>query len=172
MENASKALLIAAAVLIVILLIAFGMRIFGDTATTADGAKDVAGTLSNATGQASDSLTKGPAYKKITSITGTNEDVFKQIKGSDLKTIVSNALTYNSYCKTKDEMIYIGIQASTGSFNSKYFIEFVNEEGNKFYDRTSKLWDNDIVFVKTIQTDDRKLTILCADTEANLNSCK
>lgn len=31
MENASKALLIAAAVLIVILLIAFGMRIFSST---------------------------------------------------------------------------------------------------------------------------------------------
>ena len=36
MENASKALLIAAAVLIVILLIAFGMRIFNSTSGTTD----------------------------------------------------------------------------------------------------------------------------------------
>ena len=34
MENASKALLIAAAVLIVILLIAFGMRIFNSSRTS------------------------------------------------------------------------------------------------------------------------------------------
>ena len=36
MENASKALLIAAAVLIVVLLIAFGMRIFNNAQTGAD----------------------------------------------------------------------------------------------------------------------------------------
>ena len=36
MENASKALLIAASVLIVILLIAFGMKIFNSTSGTAD----------------------------------------------------------------------------------------------------------------------------------------
>ena len=39
MENASKALLIAAAVLIAILLIAFGMRIFNSTKGTTDSAK-------------------------------------------------------------------------------------------------------------------------------------
>ena len=42
MENASKALLIAAAVLIVVLLIAFGMRIFNQSATKSD----VSGTAS------------------------------------------------------------------------------------------------------------------------------
>ena len=36
MENASKALLIAAAVLIVILLIAFGMQIFNSASNTGD----------------------------------------------------------------------------------------------------------------------------------------
>ena len=36
MENASKALLIAAAVLIVVLLVAFGMRIFNSAETTGD----------------------------------------------------------------------------------------------------------------------------------------
>ena len=39
MENATKALLIAAAVLIVILLIAFGMRIFNSTSETTESAQ-------------------------------------------------------------------------------------------------------------------------------------
>ena len=41
MENASKALLIAAAVLIVILLIAFGMRILNSTGDTSGQAEDL-----------------------------------------------------------------------------------------------------------------------------------
>ena len=46
MENASKALLIAAAVLIVILLIAFGMNIFNSAQTSGDasGAADAINT--------------------------------------------------------------------------------------------------------------------------------
>lgn len=36
MENASKALLIAAAVLIVVLLVAFGMRIFNSSSSAGD----------------------------------------------------------------------------------------------------------------------------------------
>ena len=46
MENASKTLLIAAAILIVILLIAFGMNIFNQ-ATNAGDADDTASTLKN-----------------------------------------------------------------------------------------------------------------------------
>lgn len=42
MENASKALLIAAAVLIVILIIAFGMKIFNSTGDTSGQAEDLA----------------------------------------------------------------------------------------------------------------------------------
>lgn len=42
MENASKALLIAAAVLIVILLIAFGMRIMNSTGDSSGQAEDLA----------------------------------------------------------------------------------------------------------------------------------
>ena len=45
MENASKALLIAAGVLIVILLIAFGMSIFNSTGETADQATAVGGQI-------------------------------------------------------------------------------------------------------------------------------
>lgn len=46
MENASKALLISAAVLIVVLLIAFGMNIFNKASNSGD-PKDTADTLKN-----------------------------------------------------------------------------------------------------------------------------
>ena len=46
MENASKALLIAAAVLIVVLLIVFGVRIF-NSASSAGDAQDTASSIKN-----------------------------------------------------------------------------------------------------------------------------
>ena len=55
MENASKALLIAAAVLIVILLIAFGMRIFNSTSDVSAQATGTGTQLSNQTTQAAQS---------------------------------------------------------------------------------------------------------------------
>lgn len=55
MENASKALLIAAAVLIVILLIAFGMRIFNSTSDVSGQATSTGKELSNQTSQAASS---------------------------------------------------------------------------------------------------------------------
>mgnify|MGYP000047889785 FL=1 len=47
MENATKALLIAAAVLIVILLIAFGMRIFNSTSGVSKSGTDTGKELTN-----------------------------------------------------------------------------------------------------------------------------
>ncbi len=55
MENASKALLIAAAVLIVILLIAFGMRIFNSTSDVSGQASDTGKQLTNQAGAAKNS---------------------------------------------------------------------------------------------------------------------
>ena len=55
MENASKALLIAAAVLIVILLIAFGMRIFTSTSDVSGQATSTGAQLSNQTNAAAGS---------------------------------------------------------------------------------------------------------------------
>ena len=52
MENATKALLIAAAVLIVILVIALGMRIFNSTSGAAKDASQAGGTISNSTSSA------------------------------------------------------------------------------------------------------------------------
>lgn len=55
MENASKALLIAAAVLIVILLIAFGMRIFNSTSDVSGQASSTGKALTNQAGAATNS---------------------------------------------------------------------------------------------------------------------
>lgn len=55
MENASKALLIAAAVLIVILLIAFGMKIFNSTGNVSGQATDTGKELTNQTNAAATS---------------------------------------------------------------------------------------------------------------------
>ena len=55
MENATKALLIAAAVLIVILLIAFGMRIFNSTSDVSGQATATGTQISNQAGVASNS---------------------------------------------------------------------------------------------------------------------
>ena len=57
MENASKALLIAAAVLIVILLIAFGMRIFSSTSNVSGQATQVGNSLTTQTTNATTSAT-------------------------------------------------------------------------------------------------------------------
>ena len=57
MENASKALLIAAAVLIVILLIAFGMSIFNSTGSVGEDATDTGAAISNQAGQAANKAT-------------------------------------------------------------------------------------------------------------------
>ena len=53
MENASKALLIAAAVLVVILLIAFGMKIFNSTANVSGQSEATGKALQNQTNSAS-----------------------------------------------------------------------------------------------------------------------
>lgn len=53
MENATKALLIAAAVLIVILLIAFGMRIFNSTSGVSQSGIDTGKELTNQANTAS-----------------------------------------------------------------------------------------------------------------------
>ena len=56
MENATKALLIAAAVLIVILLIAFGMKIFNSTGDTAKSATQAGHTIGEQSIQATQSI--------------------------------------------------------------------------------------------------------------------
>lgn len=59
MENATKALLIAAAVLIAIVLIAFGIRILGSTGDAGNQAQNVQNSLNNQIGNFAQNATSG-----------------------------------------------------------------------------------------------------------------
>ena len=65
MENASKALLIAAAVLIVILIIAFGMKIFNSTGDTSADAVEVGKAVKGGTALASNEILKQSILSKV-----------------------------------------------------------------------------------------------------------
>lgn len=56
MENATKALLIAAAVLIAIVLIALGVGLLNSAGDSSEDAKNVANAIQNSTGAAANSL--------------------------------------------------------------------------------------------------------------------
>ena len=58
MENATKALLIAAGILIVILLIAFGMSVFNATGDTSADAEQVGQQITQQSGAAADATNK------------------------------------------------------------------------------------------------------------------
>ena len=74
MENASKALLIAAVVLIVIILIALGIRLLNSQSDTQKVAADTGKSITDKTGKASEIATSDEetAYKKIGEITTKN----------------------------------------------------------------------------------------------------
>lgn len=63
MENASKALLIAAAVLIVILIIAFGMRIFNSAGTSTDDAAEIGNAITDQSAAGTNSAMEAMGYK-------------------------------------------------------------------------------------------------------------
>lgn len=67
MENATKALLIAAAVLIAIVLIALGVRLLGSSNDASGQAKNTAGAISNSTNSAVEDVTGALRNLPITS---------------------------------------------------------------------------------------------------------
>lgn len=67
MENATKALLIAAAVLIAIVLIALGVRLLGSSNDASGQAKNTAGAISNSTNSAVGDVTGALRNLPITS---------------------------------------------------------------------------------------------------------
>ena len=71
MENASKALLIAAAVLIVILLIAFGMRILSSTSGVGDSATNTGSKITEQANAANSAATN--ALDNLKGWTGTGK---------------------------------------------------------------------------------------------------
>ena len=68
MENASKALLIAAAVLVVIIIIAFGMKVYTSSSGTGKVAMNTGKTISDKTGEATDLATYEITGKKPNNI--------------------------------------------------------------------------------------------------------
>ena len=72
MENASKALLIAAAVLVVIIIIAFGMKIYTSTTGTQKVATDTGKSISDKTGEATDLAISEITGKPAQSNAGSN----------------------------------------------------------------------------------------------------
>ena len=72
MENATKALLIAAAVLIVILLIAFGMRIFSSSSDVSTQATQTGEAISNQTSAAAGAASSAITQSTSGLITSTN----------------------------------------------------------------------------------------------------
>lgn len=66
MENATKALLIAAAVLIAIVLIALGVRLLNAAGDTSGDAENVSSQLKNSTGKASNDLVNSIGNLNVT----------------------------------------------------------------------------------------------------------
>ena len=95
MENATKALLIAAAVLIVILLIAFGMKIFNSTSDVSGQAQTTGQGISEQTGQASSSA--------ISSISAANASFSNEPISKVKNKIDSSGYTGNNKSKTEVE---------------------------------------------------------------------
>lgn len=98
MENASKALLIAAAVLIVILIIAFGMRIFNSAGDAGGQAGAVGESTSLQTFNAQFTAYKGriPSSSLISLITLTNT-VCKENPGHMVQITMGSKLTGKTY---------------------------------------------------------------------------
>lgn len=72
MENASKALLIAAAILIVIVLIAFGVSVLNSSEGVGDQATDVGGALKNQTNGATSDAMEAMGYQWNATLNGGN----------------------------------------------------------------------------------------------------
>lgn len=66
MENATKALLIAAAVLIAIVLVALGVRLLNAAGDTSGDAQNVSSQLKNSTGEAANGLVNSMSNLNVT----------------------------------------------------------------------------------------------------------
>ena len=112
MENATKALLIAAAVLIVILLIAFGMRIFNSTSEVSTQSQSIGKTISSSITAATDAIFKDNQDTK-TEMTAEefNNSFWKKtynsnynLRKSDVETLLSDV---KKVCKETNRDITI-----------------------------------------------------------------
>ena len=105
MENTTKALLMAAAVLIVILIIAFGIKIFNSTSNTSGQALNVGSQISEKTDEAAGIL------GSIFSETNSMEDLIKNNASiGELSNLLKKVTNYNT--DNSEYPIYVYIRSS------------------------------------------------------------
>ena len=128
MENASKALLIAASVLIVILLIAFGIRIFSSTSGSADQIEGTMQTTETAmfnnkfTAYFGKNKTKSQVISLVNVVIASNASSSRMVimtignsMDGNSKNLMQNASNLSSVDKYE-----IGIDESTGAIDNGY----------------------------------------------------
>ena len=124
MENASKALLIAAAVLIVILVIAFGMSIFNSAKNSGDAegtATAISGGITSSTGKLKGTTPGTPAYE-------FNQEINKYLGKNKAPSVVKELGTnYGS----KVKLTKANFTPGEGNDDSLYNIEVAryNDDG-------------------------------------------
>lgn len=92
MENATKALLIAGSVLIAILLITMGIKIFSSTKDTVDSTQTVM-----------DSTAKSMIINQFSPYVGDNKTA------SEVRTLMNKILAYNSTCEESQQVAIQGL---------------------------------------------------------------
>lgn len=112
MENASKALLIAASILIVILLIAFGMQTLNSAKGTQDGVKDTMDATEIAT-----------FNNKFTAYLGTNKSA------KDAKAL-ANAVISNNATNTTNKVSVKVLETNCNADDSDFNVQLTNAAAN------------------------------------------
>ena len=123
MENASKALLIAASVLVVILVIAFSMTIFNSNTDSVKYAENIGGALQS---QSSSAVTSATTLisggKEITfkiSEKGDNKKQFKAKEGMTWEEFIKSGYNYSNYFSLT---ITGAVQDKDSSLNDKCYV--------------------------------------------------
>ena len=138
MENASKALLIAGAILICILLIAIGMYIYNSAQ----------GTIQTAAGQMGQQ-DKEMYNSMIKKYVGNSK------KGSDVKQMIEDIISQNSqYVNESGKFISIHALNISGFDTTTDPLESVGKEANVYYDKNG---DNNQANIDNARTEYRKL---------------
>ena len=150
MENASKALLIAAAVLVVIILIAFGMKIYTSSSETEKVATDTGKTISEKTEDASDIAISEITGKKL----NKNIKYYQNLGESNEKQITVEEAGLGDSFKIGEEKFMIFSKTSTEIKAMPYYnlkldsdpiiqatAETAYSSGESWFS-TSKYWDD------------------------------
>lgn len=162
MENATKALLISATILITIVLIAIGVLIIRNMSNTSDDANKVAEEISNATNKASIEALGG-LKGTIISKEKFNE-IFEEWKISN-KGQIEEAISLKNE-KLKNQIEMIGWVYTKGDYSEKNGFPTTSEAKIKWCQEKEKEKENGIEVVVRLDNpfDNDKVKDLCKDT--------